>query len=307
MRYFITGATGLIGSAFIRTLSESDKVIALRRSPEQASIKLTNVDCHIEFISSLQSLTEFNDIDYIVNLAGEPIADKRWTDSQKHRIQHSRWQTTTDIVSLLAKSANPPPVLISGSAIGFYGRQTSQPVTENNYTAHKEFAQALCDTWESIALSAQSDNTRVCTLRTGIVLAKNQGALGKMTLPFKIGLGGRIGSGEQGMSWIHIDDMVRAIHFLIQQKSLSGAFNLTAPNPVSNLEFVKSLGKTLNRPALLPMPAITLKLLMGESADLLLTGQYVLPERLEDAGFCFHYASLQEALQALLGNQIITA
>ena len=164
---------------------------------------------------------------------------------------------------------------------------------------HDEFAHRLCDTWESIALAAQSEQTRVCLLRTGVVLGKGQGALAKMTLPFKLGLGGKIGDGEQGMSWIHIDDMVRGIHFLIETEDAKGPFNFTAPKPVDNETFVKTLGKVLHRPTVLPAPAFALKLLMGESADLLLTGQFVIPEALIKAGFKFQYSDLEPALQAI--------
>lgn len=300
MHYFITGATGLIGSAFIQSLNKNATVTVLTRNVEKAKRTLQGTLCSIDYVDSLSSLTHLNDVDCVVNLAGEPIADKRWTNSQKHHIQQSRWSTTSALVSLMSASSTPPSVFISGSAIGFYGRQGQEPITENEHKVHKEFSHSLCSTWESIAYGAQSESTRVCLLRTGIVLATGKGALGKMTLPFKLGLGGRIGSGEQGMSWIHIDDMVKGIHFLISQPPLHGPFNFTAPQPESNSTFVKTLAHTLNRPAIFPMPSAVLALLMGESADLLLTGQYVLPEKLQQAGFVFSYPSLKGALNNLL-------
>jgi uncharacterized protein (TIGR01777 family) len=150
-----------------------------------------------------------------------------------------------------------------------------------------------------MAFAAKSDSTRVCVLRTGVVLGDGKGALAKMTLPFKLGLGGKIGDGEQGMSWIHIDDMVRGIHYLINDEACSGVFNFTAPNPVDNKTFVTTLGKVLNRPTILPAPAFALKLAMGESADLLLTGQFVLPACLQQAGFKFTYPDLESALRAV--------
>lgn len=300
MHYFITGATGLIGSAFIHSLGHEAVVSVLTRNMDNAKSVLKNVRCSIDYVNTLSALDNLNHVDCVINLAGEPIADKRWTSSQKHHIQQSRWSTTSGLVSLITASSTPPDVFISGSAIGFYGRQGQKRITESQYEVHKEFTHSLCSTWESIAQGAQNESTRVCLLRTGIVLAEGEGALGKMTLPFKLGLGGRIGNGDQGMSWIHLDDMVKGIHFLISQPSLSGPFNFTAPQPESNARFVKALAKTLNRPAIFPMPAPVLRLLMGESADLLVTGQYVLPKKLEQAGFVFSFPSLKGALTNLL-------
>lgn len=300
MRHFlVTGGTGFIGKAFIQTLSADHCVTVLTRDSSKAQALLQGAKCETRFIPSLDNISHLDDFDYVLNLAGEPIADKRWTQAQMQVIQSSRWQITQQLTTLFSQSSKPPQLFISGSAIGFYGRQGQTPITEDNYTTNDEFTHQLCVTWEDYALAAQSEHTRVCLLRTGIVLDKGKGALGKMILPFKLGLGGPIGNGEQGMSWIHIDDMVAGIHFLIHNPTLQGAFNFTAPTPVSNKQFTQDLGKALNRPAFMPIPAFALSMLMGKGSDLLLTGQFVLPEKLQRNGFEFKYPKLPDALAAI--------
>ena len=299
VHYFITGGTGFIGSAFIHSLPKEVKVTLISRQGARSRDLFAGAKCEMAFVEAFDQLNNLNDVDCVINLAGEPIADKRWSDAQKQKIQDSRWQTTSHIIKLIQASDTPPAVFISGSAIGYYGRQSTTPVTETTHDINDEFTHRLCATWENIASGAQSDKTRVCMLRTGIVLDKGKGALGKMELPFKLGLGGPIGNGEQGMSWIHIDDMVAGIHFLIENDNLNGAFNFTAPYPVSNRAFTSSLGKSLGRPAFMPMPGFALNLMMGEASDLLLTGQFVLPQKLTDAGYVFKYSELQPALDAI--------
>ncbi len=296
MRYLITGGTGLIGSHFCLSLNADDQVTVLSRTKKPTSSPLKRSKCSIRFVSSLEALSNLNDIDCVINLAGEPIADKRWTKQHKTTLEQSRWETTQVLNTLFKTSSTPPHTFISGSAIGFYGRQDTKPMVESSTEIYDEFTHRLCSKWESIALDVQRPATRVCVLRTGIVLAKGQGALAKMTLPFQLGLGGKIGSGEQGMSWIHIDDMIAGIHHLIQNKNLNGAFNFTAPFPVSNKDFVNELGHALSRPTFIPMPAFALSTLMGESADLLLTGQFVYPEKLLLSEFKFSYPKLNQAL-----------
>lgn len=293
MQIFITGGTGLIGRQLIRRLSPQYHFTVLTRSADKARKLLPESD-GISFIEKLNSLDNFNHFDAIINLAGEPIADKRWTSQQKYQICQSRWQLTTALVSKINASNTPPHTFISGSAIGYYGRQGDKVVTETNTTPHHEFTHEVCQRWEQIAETVQQ-TCRVCLLRTGVVLAGEGGALAKMRLPFKLGLGGPIGSGEQYMSWIHLDDMVSAIEFLLHHPECSGPYNLTAPEPVTNRQFVKALGNALGRPAILPMPGFALKLLMGEAADMVLTGQRVIPQKLQDAGFTFQFSSIQSA------------
>ena len=298
MHIFITGATGLIGSHLCQQLLAEHQLTVLSRSPDTATQLL---GAGILAVDSLANV-DFNTVDCVINLAGEPIVNKRWSDKQKQRLLDSRIVLTQQISTAIQYSQTPPHTFISGSAIGFYGRQDNTLIDESFTAVHPEFSHKLCEAWEQAAFAAQSANTRVCTLRTGIVLAKQAGALAKMLPPFKLGLGGPIGNGEQGMSWIHIDDMVRLILFVLETKNLSGAINATAPNPVSNKEFSHQLGQALARPAFIPMPSLLLKLVMGEMADLLLYGQFVLPKKVLLQQFSFTYPTLPQALKQLVNQ-----
>ncbi len=297
MNILLTGGTGLIGSALVTHWHNQHQLWVLSRDSHKAEKRLGN---KAKVISEL-SAVDFNQLDAVINLAGEPIADKRWTAQQKQRLCQSRWQLTEQLVQAINAADTPPSVLISGSAIGIYGRQDASLIHEDFSHYHSEFTHLLCQRWEQIALQAQSDKTRVCLLRTGIVLSAKGGALAKMLPVFKLGLGGRVGSGEQYMSWIHLSDMLRLIEFLLLHPTLTGPFNATAPAPVTNTEFSQTLAKVLHRPAIFPVPAFVLKLLLGEMADLLLTGQRVLPANLVKAGFEFKFATLAPALQDLQG------
>ncbi|MBU1312021.1 MAG: TIGR01777 family oxidoreductase [Gammaproteobacteria bacterium] len=296
MNILLTGGTGLIGSGLTRLWQSQHKLWLLSRHPAKVAAMFGTA---VQAISSLDEV-DFNQLDAVINLAGEPIVGKRWTEQQKQRLCDSRWHLTEQLVNAIKAAASPPAVLISGSAIGIYGRHQAQLITEDAAHYNPEFSHQLCQRWEDIALAASSDRTRVCILRTGIVLADNGGALTKMLPAFKLGLGGRISHGGQYMSWLHISDMLSIIEFLLLHPTLSGIFNATAPNPVTNAEFSQTLAQVLKRPALLPMPAWLLQLMLGEMADLLLTGQRVLPANLTKAGFSFRYENLQPALSALL-------
>ncbi|WP_448247472.1 TIGR01777 family oxidoreductase [Thalassotalea agariperforans] len=299
MNIFITGATGLIGRHLIQTfvLTPSIQLFALTRNQQKAQAILPK---QVTVFSSLNAC-DFNNIDVVINLAGEPIADKRWTTKQKHKICQSRWQLTQQLADKINSAETPPQCFISGSAIGFYGRQTETKITESFELSYQEFTHDVCQTWENIALSTQAV-TRVCILRTGIVLDKHQGALTKMLLPFKLGLGGPIGNGEQYMSWIHKQDMVNIITTLIHNQALSGIINATAPSPVTNQEFSKTLATILNRPCVCRVPKTVLQLLLGEMADLVLYGQNVVPEKLLNSGFKFQYPTLTSALENIFKN-----
>uniref|UniRef100_A0A486XTR0 Cell division inhibitor n=1 Tax=Rheinheimera sp. BAL341 TaxID=1708203 RepID=A0A486XTR0_9GAMM len=296
MKILITGGTGLIGQGLVRIWQSKHQLFVLSRSRQKVNAAFGGA------VTALTDLAEvdFNQLDAVVNLAGESIADKRWTAKQKERLCHSRWDLTQQLVSAIQAAKTPPAVFISGSAIGVYGRQQASLITEEFDHYHHEFTHHLCHKWEQIALQAGSEHTRVCLLRTGVVLTKQGGALNKMLLPFKLGLGGRVGTGEQYMSWIHYDDMLASIDYLLTQPTLSGLFNATAPTPVSNSEFSQTLAKVLHRPAIMPMPAFALRLLLGEMADLLLTGQRVIPANLTKAGFEFKFNTLEPALKDLL-------
>lgn len=296
MKILITGGTGLIGRHLIpRLLELGHRIIVVTRSPEKARQLL---DARVELWKGLNECSNLDGIDAVINLAGEPIADKRWTEEQKQRLCNSRWQITQKLVELIAASNMPPAILISGSAAGYYGDLGEVVVTEEE-PPHNEFTHKLCARWEQIACGAQSDSTRVCLLRTGVVLAPKGGILGKMVPPFKLGLGGPIGSGRQYLAWVHIDDMVNGILWLLDN-DLRGPFNMVSPYPVRNEQFAHALGHALHRPAVLRAPATAVRLLMGESSVLVLGGQRALPKRLEDAGFAFRWYDLEEALADVL-------
>jgi uncharacterized protein (TIGR01777 family) len=299
MNYLITGGTGLIGSALIDKLlqNKQDTITVLTRNTNKASKQLNN---RVNLINKLSSVN-VEETDIIINLAGETIAGKRWSKSQKDKICQSRWSLTEQIVSLIEKAKSPPHLFISGSAIGIYGRQSNKPITEKFNHYHEEFSSTVCKRWENIANKASSI-TRVALLRTGIVLAKEQGALAKMLLPFKLGLGGKIAQGEQIMSWIHIEDMVDAIIHIIENQALQGPINMTSAQTVTNKLFSTALANALNRPCILTTPDFLLKLMFGEMADLLLYGQNVQPNKLKMSNFKFKYKNLDHALKDLLSH-----
>ena len=297
MNYLITGGTGLIGKAFINSLPEStSNITVLTRDTKNAEKLLGNAIHYIDELSNV----DIENSDIVLNLAGEPIADKRWSDKQKNRICHSRWNITQLLVDLINQAENPPSLFISGSAIGIYGRQNNQPINEDFESFHSEFTHDICSKWESIALNVVTNKTRVAILRTGIVLAKNSGALAKMVPPFKLGLGGKIGNGEQIMSWIHLNDMISAILHIQENKTLQGVINLTAPNPVSNKQFTQALAFALHKPCICSTPAFLLNILFGEMAEILLFGQNVVPKKLIDSGFMFKYSRIEKAFNHLL-------
>ena len=239
----------------------------------------------------------------VIHLAGEGIGNKRWNEAQKAKIKESRTRGTTLLAETLAKLAKPPKVLLSGSAVGIYGDRGDEVLTENS-RAGAGFLAEVCVAWEAAAAPAREAGIRVSHLRTGIVLSGRGGALAKMVTPFKFGVGGRLGSGRQWMSWISIDDEVGAIVHLLGDGAPAGPVNLTAPNPATNAEFTKALGEALGRPTVLPVPKIGLKLLLGGemAQELLLGGQRVLPTRLLDSGYTFAHPELADALQTALAQ-----
>lgn len=292
MKILVTGGTGLIGGHLVPRLQElGHQVTVLTRRPDDARKKLND---RVILWNTLEDKHNLDGIDAVINLAGEPIADKRWTTEQKDRLCQSRWRITKKLADLINASETPPSVLISGSATGYYGDLGEVVVTEEE-PPHNEFTHKLCARWEQIACEAQSDKTRVCLLRTGVVLAPKGGILAKMIPPFRLGLGGPIGNGRQYLAWIHIDDMVNAILWLLDN-DLRGPFNMVSPYPVRNEQFAHALGHALQRPAILRVPATVIRLLMGESSVLVLGGQRALPKRLEAAGFPFRWYDLEEAL-----------
>jgi len=296
MRILITGGTGLIGRHLIASLLKADaRITVITRTPDRAAQLLGT---QVALLPELSVLAHLDDFDAVINLAGEPIADKRWTPPQKEHLCQSRWHITEQLVALFRASKCPPGIFISGSAIGYYGDMGAEIITEQT-APHDEFTHRLCGQWEHIAMGAQTAMTRVCLLRTGVVLARDGGALSKMLPPFRFGLGGPLGNGRQYLAWIHIEDMVNGIIWLLNHP-LNGPYNLVSPSPVPNAQFAKALGKALNRPARLAAPAFMVKILMGESSVLVIGGQRAFPERIEASGFQFHWQNIDAALQNLL-------
>lgn len=302
MHILMTGGTGFIGQAFINTFIADYDFTVLTRDISNAKNIFSHIPAdNIKFISQLYELPSAIHIDAVINLAGAPIMDKMWSANYKHILESSRWDITQELVDLITTKTMTPDVFISGSAVGVYGRQGDLIIDEKHLEHYPEFSSKLCEHWEEIARTT-CPFTRTLILRTGIVLDKNKGALKKMVYPFKLGLGGPIGKGNQYMSWIHITDMVAGIDFLLRNKSLHGAFNLTAPNPVTNQEFSTHLAACFNKKARFTTPSLLLRLILGERSDLIIYGQRVLPTRLLDAGFTFHSDTLEQALLAIYGS-----
>lgn len=300
MRVLITGGSGFVGQRLCQQLAQQGhEMQVVSRRPHQVRERLPS-GCDIR--DHAQAFIE-SPPDALINLAGESIAGKRWSDEQKAKLINSRVEATEQLVALceqLKANGQPlPAVMVSGSAMGYYGDQGKRVVIEETLP-HEEFAHQLCKKWEAAAQPVEALGIRLAILRTGLVLDAGGGSLQKMLPPFKLGLGGRFGSGEQFMPWIHRDDLVAAILFLIDQEGLSGPFNGSAPHPVTNATFSKTLASQLNRPAIFPVPAFVLKAGLGEMSRLLLTGADMRPARLEDAGFSFQYPTLNKALEAIL-------
>jgi len=295
MRILITGGTGFIGRHFIRTFPQYSYLV-LTRSPQKARSRLP---ASVDLIASLDELNHLNDIDAVINLCGEAIADHRWTQTQKQRICESRWQPTRELVELCQKSSDPPRVMLSGSAIGYCGDTGSLVVSEDYIPHSHDFAHEVCVGWENIALQLET-LVRVVLLRTSVVLGKHGGALKKMMLPFRMGVGGPMGSGKQYMSWIHQDDMVQAMQFLLEHEAARGAFNMSSPTSVTNAEFSRLLAEALGKKSWLPVPAMFIRLMLGEAASLVLESQRIYPQALLNLGFQFRYPELEPALTQLL-------
>ncbi|WP_026611052.1 TIGR01777 family oxidoreductase [Methylocaldum szegediense] len=300
MRILITGGTGFIGRNLCKELLRvGHQLTVLSRKPETVPEK-----CGVE-VSALGSLEEWTPelhFDAVINLAGEPIVGSRWSERRKRILWDSRITLTERLVDAIRKAKSKPRVLISGSAVGVYGNQGDTILDENSAPVPNGFGQKLCQAWEDVALQARECGVRVCLLRTGLVIGKNGGFLQKMLLPFKLGLGARLGNGKQWMSWVHIKDHIAMTQYLLGSHALDGPFNLTAPEPVTNEEFTQSLARILKRPALLSVPAWFLRLSAGEMAELMLGSQRVLPKRFQGEGFKFSYETLEPALRDVLAS-----
>tara|TARA_R110001592_G_scaffold362770_2_gene678179 strand:- start:638 stop:1558 length:921 start_codon:yes stop_codon:yes gene_type:complete len=298
----VTGATGFIGHYFCQAAQDRGlQVIALTRNLERARVRLPG----IQAVENLEDLSRAKKINYVLNLAGEPLATGRWNASRKQQFLESRVGITKKLFEYFKGVDKPPDVLISGSAVGYYGPHCDK-VLDEAAKYHESYSHHLCSEWEHSASQFSQLGVRVCYLRTGIVLGPEEGALGRMLMPFKMGLGGRIGHGKQWMPWIHIADEIALIFHCFKRSDLSGAINASSPNPVMNRQFSQVLGKVLARPVFFPMPSAIVRLLFGEMADeLLLTGQRAYPRKALESGFNFSYPELMPALEQIIKGESV--
>ncbi|MBV6823894.1 TIGR01777 family oxidoreductase [Pseudomonas sp. PD9R] len=296
MHILLTGGTGLIGRQLCRQwMSQGHRLTVWSRKPE----KVTKIcGAQVRGVARLEDLGDAP-VDAIVNLAGAPIADRPWTHKRKALLWSSRITLTETLLTWLENREQKPQVFISGSAVGWYGDGGERELTEDSPPVNEDFASQLCIAWEETAQRAEALGIRVILIRTGLVLSAEGGFLSRLLLPFKLGLGGPIGNGRQWMPWIHINDQIALIDFLLHRNDASGPYNACAPKPVRNREFAKTLASVLHRPAFMPMPALALKVGLGELSLLLLGGQRATPERLLQAGFTFQFTDLRAALDDL--------
>jgi uncharacterized protein (TIGR01777 family) len=297
MKILISGPSGLIGKHLIPTLeAKGHEIFSLVRKAPKSDHEI-QWDAMEGFAEGEQAKLE--GMDAVIHMAGEPIA-QTWTKDKKRLIKESRTTGTRTLVNALGKTKEPPKHFISASAIGYYGNREDEILTEESAPG-EGYLPEICTEWENEARKAADFGARVVFTRTGIVLTKDGGALSQMLTPFGFGVGGVIGSGKQWMSWIALEDMIAVMNFVLENEKVRGAVNATAPNPVTNQTFTKTLGEVLNRPTFIPAPEFAVKFMFGEMGEtLLLQGMRVVPKKLEDLGFTFKYPELKEALKAAM-------
>lgn len=299
MQILLTGGTGFIGKSLVKRLLEKGHTLTVvSRNPENATALFGS---NVVIWSSISQWCEMTHFDAVINLAGEPIIDKAWTDKRKQALLDSRVGITEQLVLAMQRANNKPFIFLSGSAIGIYG-DCGQIVCLESSPVGKDFAAQLCQQWEQAACKAETLGVRVALLRTGLVLAKHGGMLKKMIMPFSLGLGSQLGNGQQMMSWIHLDDYIEAVLFLLDCEECQGAVNMTAPNPVSNKQFSQELASSLKRKVLFSTPEWVLKPVLGKRSILLFGGQHVLPSKLLNHAFHFRYPNLTDALKNIAVN-----
>jgi uncharacterized protein len=305
MKILVTGATGLVGTALVGALAGDGHTVCRLVRPETKTEGGTHGAFDVAWNPETGELRGAAvGAEGVVNLAGASIADGRWTAARKRLLRTSRVDTTRALVAFLGKMNTKPSVFVSASAIGFYGNRGDEVLTESSVPG-SDFLSDLARHWEAEALRAEAFRTRVVLLRFGIILAKQGGALPKMMLPFRWGVGGRIGSGQQWMPWVALDDVVEIIKFVLSAPDVSGPINVVAPEPVRNVEFTRTLAEVLDRPALFPTPAIALRIALGHEMTeaLLLSSHRVVPAALARAGYQFLHAQLGPALKGILTSQ----
>jgi uncharacterized protein (TIGR01777 family) len=300
MKGLVTGATGFIGKRLLRRL---ERRVVLTRDAEKAKKTLAEFNASIyewDADRDPAPLVAFDGVDAVFHLAGDPVAEGRWTEAKKQRIRDSRIMGTRRLVDTLAALEHKPSVLVSGSAVGWYSDRGDETLTERAQPG-SDFLADVCVGWEREAMRATELGIRVVTVRTGVVLGQGGGALAKMLTPFRLGAGSPLGSAKQYMPWIHVDDLVDMMIFAAENKSLAGPMNGTAPNPVTNYEFTKTLGKVVGMPTFMPaIPGFMVKLMFGEFGDILLHSQKVQPQAALESGFKFTYPQLEGALRNIL-------
>jgi uncharacterized protein len=301
MRVTVTGATGLLGTRLVHALKRrGEKVTVLSRNPGTAGDALGVEACDWDPTAHPAPVSALAGRDAVVHLAGEPVA-QRWGDEAKHRIRASRETGTANLVAGLRAADPRPRVLVSASAVGYYGARGDERVTEET-PAGDDFLAGVCAAWEREALGAQDDGVRVAVLRTGVVLDRQGGALAKMLPFFKAGAGGPVAGGRQYMPWIHVDDVVGLYLAALDGEDWRGPVNATAPEPVTNKDFSRALGRALKRPAVAPVPGFAVRVLYGQMAEIVITGQRAVPERALALGYEFRHADLDGALRDALGR-----
>jgi uncharacterized protein len=302
MKVAITGATGFVGSRLVeRLLAENHHVVVLTRDVDKAKPQFAGANVTIVGYTPVTSgpwQAAIAGCDGVVNLAGEPIAEQRWTAAVKQTLLESRQLTTQGLVEAIAQANPRPTVLVNASAIGFYGTSETATFDETSETG-QDFLAEICQVWEAEASRVKASGTRLVILRLGIVLGMG-GALGKMLTPFKLFAGGPIGTGKQWFSWIHREDVVSLIMRALTDNTMSGVFNATAPHPVRMTDLCTVLGEVMNRPSWLPVPAFALEALLGDGAKVVLEGQQVLPKQTLATGFQYQYPDLKPALEEIL-------
>ena len=301
MKIIVTGGTGLIGSRLVRALREAGpkyQPVVLTRDPRRVPEGVAAASWQLA--SEAPPRGVLDGAAAVIHLAGEPISAGRWTAARRARIEESRWASTANLVRGLASAQPGPPVLLAGSAVGFYGDRGDELLDESA-AAGDGYLAAVCRRWEQEATAAEKLGVRVVYLRTGVVLAREGGALPRMAAPFRLGAGGRLGHGRQWMPWIHVDDVVGLLRHALADGRLHGPLNVVAPGAATNAELTRELGQVLRRPAFMVVPALALKLLFGGMGAMLLASQRVVPRAAEATGYRFRFANLDAALADLLG------